>query len=104
MGFPEVITEFPTVLDITVSDAPYVKTYQEAMEAGDIESANAALTNIPNYSLKIFNSTYFNSIAKTLYEVERFYATRYSSAYIVSTTQPPIQEPTDFWFQVTSTS
>ena len=44
----------------------------------------------------------FNSLAQTLYEVERFYAARYSSAYIVSQTQPALQEPTDFWFEVTS--
>ena len=99
MAFPETIVEFPTMLDITVSDAPYVNSYQKAMEIGDLETAAIALSNIPDYAVKIFTA---NSLAQTLYEVERFYAARYSSAYIVSQTQPALQEPTDFWFEVTS--
>lgn len=102
MAFPETIVEFPTMLDITVSDAPYVNSYQKAMEIGDLETAAIALSNIPDYAVKIFTANYFNSLAQTLYEVERFYAARYSSAYIVSQTQPALQEPTDFWFEVTS--
>ena len=53
MAFPETIVEFPTMLDITVSDAPYVNSYQKAMEIGDLETAAIALSNIPDYAVKI---------------------------------------------------
>ena len=103
MAFPETITQFPTMRNIVASDGPYVEAYQQAMEAQDLVAAQAALVQIPDYASKIFSAEFFNSIAQTLYEVERFYAARYSSAYIVSAIQPVVQETSDFWFEVTGT-
>ena len=103
MGFPQTIVTFPTKQNMEATDGQKVANYQAAMEAQDLASAQAILQTISNYQDKIFDAEYFNLITKTLAEVEAFYMAKFSPAYIVSASQPVLQEPTDFWFQVTDT-
>lgn len=100
--YPNSIQTFPTMQDITVDDAPAVVAYQDAMQKGDINAARVALAGISNYNTKIITADLLNTMLDTCTEVQKYYTTRYSPAYIVSSTQPTTQQPTDFWFEVTA--
>lgn len=100
--YPNEIQTFPTMQDITVEDAVAVIAYQKAMQDGDINAAQVALSGISNYNTKIITADLINTILDTCTEVQKYYITRYSPAYIVSSTQPTTQQPTDFWFEVTA--
>ena len=100
MAFPENITTFPQLMDITAVDGPIIEQYNKAMLAGDLARAKQILDTIPNGQRKIVNADYFNTIVSTLNEVQRHFAKRYNPGYIVSREQPQSQEPTDFWFQI----
>ena len=104
MAFPAEIITFPTMLDITESDCELIAQYQTAIQNQDLETAGSILEQIENYSLKIISASYLNSLSTTIHDIEQFYLARYSSAYIVSATQPLVQEPTDFWFEITGVS
>ena len=101
--FPEQIQTFPTMYDITSSDAALVAQYQSAMQAGDFETAQTILNSIPLAEQKIVTADLMNQILDTTVAVENFFAKRYSNGYIVSPTQPPSQNSGDFWFQITGT-
>lgn len=101
MPFPEEIVTFPTLEDASTSDGDLIKQYQVAMENQDSATALAILQQIPNYDKKMITSYYLNSIAQTVLELEYYYLTRYSPSVIVSASQPPQQQATDFWFEVT---
>lgn len=100
MAFPDNIVTFPTILDITTTDAPIVKQFQTAMQNGDFTTAAQYLAQIPNANQKLLNASFINSITSTVTDVENYFASRYSPAYVVSATQPMSQESTDFWFEV----
>ena len=93
---------FPTMQDITAADAALIKQYQDYMQAGNINAAQVALSGISNYNTKIITADLINTILDTCTEVQKYYTARYSPAYIVSSTQPTTQQPTDFWFEVTA--
>ena len=101
--FPGQIQTFPTMYDITSSDAALVAQYQSAMQAGDFETAQTILNSIPLAEQKIVTADLMNQILDTTVAVENFFAKRYSNGYIVSPTQPPVQNSGDFWFQITGT-
>lgn len=102
MAFPSEIVTFPTMLDMSVTDGALIKQYQEAKENQDSATAASVLASIPNYQQKIISANYLNLLTNTIVDVQNFYGQRYSPAYVVSATQPAVQEATDFWFEVTS--
>ena len=75
--------------------------YQIAMQAGNLALAKQILAQIPNNQNKIITAGYLNTINDTVVAVEKYFQARYSPAYVVSNTQPSVQESGDFWFQVT---
>lgn len=99
--FPGQVDTFPTMLDITAIDAELVKQYQDAMEAGSYDVAQQVLSQIPNGQQKIISAGLMNDVLDSLTATEKYFADRYSPAYVVSDTQPQYQEPTDFWFHTT---
>lgn len=101
MPFPDEIVEFTPLLNITTSDAPLIKQYQEAIQNQDTATAAALILQIPSFYRKIINGNYLNSIAETVHALEIYYLEKYSPAIIVSSPQPAGQEKTDMWFQIT---
>lgn len=98
--FPNAIQTFPQMIDITASDGALVQQYQTAMQVGNLTLAKQILAQIPNNQSKIITADYLNTINDTVVAVENYFKARYSSAYIVSGTQPESQEKNDFWFEV----
>lgn len=98
--FPDAIQTFPTMQDITRSDAPYVMQYQTAMQNGDIETATQILQNIQDYGKKIVTADLLNTVNDTVVALQKLYAERYNPSYIVSETQPSGQKAGDYWFQI----
>ena len=99
--FPGAIQTFPQMIDLAASDGPLAQQYQIAMQAGNLTLAKQILDQIPNSQSKIITADYLNTINDTLVAVEKYFQVRYSPAYVVSDTQPSLQESGDFWFQVT---
>ena len=89
------------MIDLTASDGALVQQYQAAMQIGNLALAKQILAQIPNNQNKIITADYLNTINDTVVAVEQYFQARYSSAYIVSESQPAYQEATDFWFEVT---
>ena len=100
-SFPNAIQNFPQMIDLIASDGTLVQQYQAAMQAGNLTLAKQILDQIPNSQSKIITADYLNTINDTLVAVEKYFQVRYSPAYVVSDTQPSLQESGDFWFQVT---
>lgn len=100
MAFPDEIVTFPTMLNITISDAPLVQQYQEARNAGNTALAAQILAQIPSSSVKLISASYLNSLTSTCYALQQYYLEKYSPAYVVSSTQPAAQATGDFWFQI----
>lgn len=98
--FPSEIQTFPTMQDMSASDAALVKQYQELMKQGRINSARDVLTQISNYQNKLVTAELLNTMNDTIVALEGYYTTRFSPAYIVSATQPAQQDVGDFWFKV----
>ena len=99
--FPNQVQTFPQMIDASASDGTLIQQYQIAMQAGNLSLAKQILAQIPNNQSKIITADYLNTINDTVVAVEQYFQGRYSPAYIVSKEQPPHQEATDFWFQVT---
>ncbi len=99
--FPGAIQTFPQMIDLTASDGALAQQYQAAMQAGNLALAKQILAQIPNNQNKIITADYLNTINDTVIAVEKYFQARYSPAYVVSNTQPSVQESGDFWFQVT---
>ena len=99
--FPNAIQTFPQMIDLLASDGSLVQQYQTAMQAGNLTLAQQILAQIPNNQSKIITADYLNTINDTVVAVEKYFQARYSPAYVVSNTQPSVQESGDFWFQVT---
>ena len=100
-SFPNASQNFPQMIDLTASDGTLAQQYQAAMQAGNLTLAKQILAQIPNNQNKIITADYLNTINDTLVAVEKYFQVRYSPAYVVSNTQPSLQESGDFWFQVT---
>lgn len=99
--FPKIIQTFDTKIDIIPeTDALFLKEYQDAVLAGDISGMSVALNKIPDLDKKLITSEDFNTLTDTCFAVESFFKKRYSSAYIVSKTQPEEQEIGDFWIKI----
>ena len=86
--YPNEIQTFPTMQDITVEDAVAVIAYQKAMQDGNINAAQVALSGISNYNTKIITADLINTILDTCTALQKYYTARYSPAYIVSSIQP----------------
>ena len=99
--FPGAIQTFVVKQDITQSDAALVAKYQNLMQSGDFTSAQTVLTQIPSASAKIISASEMNTIVDTNTALQRYYLQRFSPAYIVSETQPVLQDTGDFWLEVT---
>lgn len=99
--FPNEIQTFPTMMDVQATDGSLISQYQTAIQAGNLAEAQTILAQIPNYQNKFINADLLNTINDTVEAVQQYFADRYSPAYIVSSTQPVGQNPTDFWFQIT---
>ena len=100
-SFPNSTQTFPQMIDLTASDGTLVQQYQTAMQTGNVTLAKQILAQIPNNQNKIITADYLNTINDTVVAVEKYFQARYSPAYVVSNTQPSVQENGDFWFQVT---
>lgn len=99
--FPQQVQTFNQMQDISASDGALITQYQTAMQAGNLTLAQQILAQIPNNQSKIITADYLNTINDTVVAVEKYFQARYSPAYVVSNTQPSVQENGDFWFQVT---
>ena len=99
--FPSEIQTFPQMINLTASDGPLAQQYQIAMQTGNLTLAKQILAQIPDNQNKIITADYLNTINDTVVAIEQYFKGRYSPAYIVSESQPPYQEATDFWFEVT---
>ena len=100
-SYPNSVQTFPQMIDLAASDGALIQQYQAAMQGGNLTLAQQILAQIPNNQNKIITADYLNTINDTVVAVEKFFQARYSSAYVVSSTQPSAQENGDFWFQVT---
>lgn len=99
--YPGSIQNFPTMKDMSESDALLVTQYQQAMQAGNIPLAQNILAQISDADSKIISAELLNTAWDTLVALQKFFDLRYSPAYVVSETQPEDQEIGDYWFQVT---
>ena len=98
--FPNEIQSFPTMQDMTSTDAALVQQYQDAMEIGNIGGAATILGQIANADKKIIRADLLNTITDTSVAIQKFYAEKFSNGYIVSATQPAGQANGDFWFKL----
>ena len=91
-SFPGSIQSFPTMQDMTATDAALVQQYQDAMEIGNVGGAATILGQITNDLL--------NTITDTSVALQQFYAEKFSNGYVVSATKPAGQSTGDFWFKL----
>ena len=73
--FPEQVQTFVTMLNMTVADAPNVKGYQQAMEAGNKTLAQQYYNRITNANRKFVDSTKMNRLMDTCVALQNFYLT-----------------------------
>ena len=73
--FPEQVQTFVTMLNMTVADAPNVKRYQQAMEAGNKTLAQQYYNRITNANRKFVDSTKMNRLMDTCVALQNFYLT-----------------------------
>lgn len=98
--FPDSIQEFPTMLNLTANDIEAVKNYQQAILNNNFALASQYLASISDGNKKLITAEYLNTINDTLEALQIFYEQKWSPAYIVSSSQPSLQEVGDFWLQV----
>ena len=98
--FPNEIQSFPTMQDMTSTDAALVQQYQDAMESGNIGGAATILGQITNADKKLIHADLLNTITDTSVALQKFYAEKFSNVYVVSTTMPAGQSTGDFWFKL----
>lgn len=101
--FPQSTQTFPTMQDMTASDALLVNQFQQAMQAGNVALAQTILAQITDYDKKIISAELLNTAWDTLVALQKYFTTRYSPAYVISATQPEDQEIGDYWFEVVET-
>ena len=102
-SYPNSIQLFPTMQDMTASDALLVTQFQQAMQAGDISLTQTILAQITDKDTKIISAELLNTAWDTLVALQKQFITKYSPAYIISETQPADQEIGDYWFKVVKT-
>ena len=73
--FPEQVQTFVTMLNMTVADAPNVRGYQQAMEAGNKTLAQQYYKRITNANRKFVDSTKMNRLMDTCVALQNFYLT-----------------------------
>lgn len=71
--FPDQQDTFPTFLDITPSDGPIVRSYFNAIQAGNQALATQIFNTIPSASQKILTAQGLNKFSQCLVALERFY-------------------------------
>lgn len=98
--YPGAIQTFPTMINISSTDAQYVKAYQEAMQNGDMQAAQNALSLISNSSLKLISANFLNTIDDTCVAIQLEYNKRYNPGITVSSTAPTSPQANDYWFEV----
>ena len=98
--FPNEIQSFPTMQDMTSTDAALVQQYQDAMEIGNIGGAATILGQLANADQKLIRADLLNTITDTSVALQKFYAEKFSNGYVVSTTMPAGQANGDFWFKL----
>ena len=98
--FPNEIQSFPTMQDMTSTDAALVQQYQDAMGIGNIGGAATILGQISNADKKIIRADLLNTITDTSVALQKFYAEKFSNGYVVSTTMQACQSTGDFWFKL----
>ena len=97
-NFPNAKDSFPTMKDVTASDAILLAQYQSAMQAGEIAKAKQLLAQMTDGAHKVITAEYLNNIKDAMDALETYYLQRWSPAYVVSDTQPVDQATGDFWF------
>ena len=102
-SYPNSIQLFPTMQDMTVSDAWLGTQFQQAMQAGNVPLAQTILAQITDKDTKIISAELLNTAWDTLVALQKQFITKYSPAYIISETQPADQEIGDYWFEVVKT-
>ena len=102
-SYPNSIQLFPTMQDMTASDALLVTQFQQAMQAGNVPLAQTILAQITDKDTKIISAELLNTAWDTLVALQKQFITKYSPAYIISETQPADQEIGDYWFEVVKT-
>lgn len=100
--FPGSIQTFPTMVDISPTDAPLVAQYQTALQQGNFESAQTILSQIPDVSSKMASADLLNTVMDTVVAVETLFysAGAAGSGYVVSESQPATQMVNELWFQL----
>lgn len=98
--YPGAIQNFPRAMNITETDSALVKQFQDAMEVGDIATANQILVQIPNYLNKIITADYLNTINDTVDAVEEEFKQRYNPSITISSVAPVNPNMNDYWWQV----
>ena len=73
--FPEQVQTFVTMLNMTIADAPAVKGYQQAMEAGNNTLAQQYYNQITNADQKFIDATKMNRLMDTCVALQNFYLT-----------------------------
>ena len=73
--FPESIQTFVTMLNMVVADGPAVLGYQQAMQNGDLETAQQYYQQITNADQKFINAEKMNTLMDTCVALQRFYQT-----------------------------
>lgn len=98
--YPGSIQRFPTMANITSADLARVKRYHDAVDAGDTALAQQIYNTIENADAKFLTSELLNTMADTLVAVQKNMKEKYTSAYILSATQPTDQSKGDYWFEI----
>lgn len=99
-SFPGAIQTFTQMIDLSSTDGNLVEQYQVARNNNDIALANQILSEITNADQKLLTADKINILNETCVALQDYYTARYSSAYVVSASQPSAQENGDFWFRV----
>lgn len=71
--FPNSLDEFIDFANISQSDAPLVKSYQEAIQSGNFGLAQTILNSIPDATQKIITAQTMNKLAQSILACERFF-------------------------------
>lgn len=74
-NFPAFVDQFTTFLNITATDGPLIKQYTDAMNIGDVVTANQILAQIPDATQKLITANSLNKLTQAMLAVERFYKT-----------------------------
>lgn len=98
--YPDSYQEFPTMQNISATDAPIVEQYQQAVQNGEYARAQQLLQSISNFDKKMITASLLNTVFDTNVALQKFYTARYNPAYVVSNAQPLGQEVGDFWIKI----